>query len=213
MTDKKQKKVMKWTAIGLIVVFVGGIIAASIGYFWMPKTATVNADGTPSNLVVVDQIEELEKTITSLKEQYKGDEENSEFLMQISSDYVDLGYAYRSKDNEEKAVESFNTAIDYLLTLEKVNPSMAANTLYILAGAYQEAGRTEEAEATYQKVFANETDNPLPYLMYGEFVYKQGDTAKANEYFDKALGMTTSDDQKTYYQKWIDSIKGTTAAN
>lgn len=92
--------------------------------------------------------------------------------------YYNLGVLYMQLGDFQQAEDNFSLAYDY-------NPN-DIDALRGIAQTFENAERWSRAEYFYRKLIEIESENPQHYRAMARVLLRQGDTDKAQEYFDKS---------------------------
>jgi len=115
--------------------------------------------------------------------------------------YINLGYAYHMSMQTDKAVETFEMAMEYAPDNEVLTENLVS-VYETKAGSLASLGDYENALVYFAKIERIASEYPDLYYNMGLMHYQLKDYREAVKYFDKHLA-TKPDDEEVLYRKFL----------
>ncbi|MDN5346800.1 MAG: hypothetical protein PWP65_364 [Clostridia bacterium] len=154
------------------------------------------------------QVEALEKEISTLKEELKVDPGNVKKLEKLADDQFYLGslYLYPLSD-QAKSKAAFEAAVESLQQVIKLDPE-AKDVRLKLATAALQAGKQDLAEQNLQQAVAEDPKDIDARVSYGIFLalYKK-DYRQAITQWEEVLAQNPPEETASYVKSLIEQVK------
>ncbi len=155
------------------------------------------------------------------KESYKDAINYANRAIRLSSDHQILSKVLDCLALSYQNLGNYQRSIDYLLRIlelygEERNDSWSKyfieNTYASLSFAYWKANKEERSEYYFQKLISlkdpNQHELKRAYLCKAHRLYEKREWKDALDYYDKAITLMDSEEDKQFYQKYINDCKG-----
>jgi tetratricopeptide (TPR) repeat protein len=189
VSKKSIRKYSKKHIMIYIIVFIaaGGLVLTPVlGYIGYRSFAS-GPRNEDSFRGIEQEIADLEYRISQLKDGLEKNPENIYYLTQLGNNYYQLGVAYSYSNDEAKAQESFNLAIEPYGKALELKPGDVDVRVDRAVSAFW-SGNHELAEEEFEQAIAINPDHAKAYYNYGVFLfYGLNRPAEAIERFEKSL--------------------------